>query len=228
MSIGNNHMVTVFDTLKSKALDETQRLSLITRKNTEKTLAANNGVKLVSQCVSIPTFSLTSEQILGLKIYVQDMVESAQDSLIRSLIDAGATSIADEQITFDCIVSHMTMERASSRLKKEAILHWWNDEVLPLFIAYSEPKLGIITGQPVTEVQAKKLEVTCNAWRDLFASVAGRSLIDKDKINHLKNMLSKLEVNDSMAKKVTMRLDAMLQEYEGAKEDALGLDILMQ
>ncbi len=225
MSVGNNHVVTVFDSIKSVALDDTQRLSVITRKNTDKTVAANGGVKLVSECVSVPTFELSDAQILSIRDAVESMVEDAQDSLIRSLVDNGARSIADEQISFDAIVTHMVTESVGKRLRKESILNWWTNEVYPLFRAYSEPKFGIGGEIPATDAQVLRLEQTCNAWRDLFAGVAGKGLIEEQKVKALKSVLAKLEIKDSIAKRVDSKLTAMLAEH-AKMNDALDLNFM--
>jgi len=221
MSVGKNHVVKPFNAA-SAALDDSQRLVKISRKNTVKTVAANGGVELESECVSVPILTLTDAQILSIREQVEGMVEKAQNGVVRELVDNGAVSVNDDQIGFDAICSYMVRESAGERLKKETIVAWWNSEVDGLFRAYIEPKFGIIAGGvPATDVQILKLQQTCNIYCDLFATVSGRGLVKEEHIGKLQNTLEKLELNDYTAKKISAKLGAMKAEHK-AMADALG------
>lgn len=229
MSVGTVHVVNRFDSAKSQALDFTQRLVKIGRKNTEKTVAANGGIELQSDCVSVPQITVSADQRESIKDLILAMIEDGQDSLIRSLVDSGKNEVHDAEINFDCVVNHLIVMAASKRLKKETIVAWFNTEVYVLFKAYSEPRYGIVAGGlPATEAQVKKLEQSCNAWRDLFAGVAGRGLIEEKKITALQSVISKLELTDSVAKKVSARLVAMVAVHASqvGLDDALNLDFM--
>lgn len=228
MSVGKNHIVSVFVSGASVALDESQRLSVITRKNTEKTREANGGKDLVSECVSVPGFTLENEQILALRDFVQEMVEDNQDSLIRSIVDAGARSVNDEQITFDAIVAHMVAKNSGNGLKRDGVKTWWMNDVENLFRESIAPKLGINLDVPISESQALRLQQQCNSYRDVFAEVAGKgALLDDAKIVKLQKVLSSLELKDVTARKLANKLAAMVAENKRLAEELAKLDEAM-
>jgi hypothetical protein len=218
--VSNVHTVTIFDSKTSKAY-EGQRLARITYKTVRK--GENAGTRKDSKCVSIPAVKELSDTVYqAMEPYMLTLYHSAQDSIIRELIDNGATIILDEQINDAAVLEYLAQEAQGSRLTKEVVISWFNESLADTLTVAFADKLGV-SDSPTAE-QTKVLEQNINIYRECFAGLAGgKTSYTPEKAT---KVLRALEIagdieGDDIARKFAARLKEMVAKPQGA--DMLGL-----
>ncbi len=210
--IGNNHSVENFVSGKSVALDATQRLVKVTYKTTKK------GDKKDSKCVSIPAVSSLEQVVIdAMQAHIVGMYQSAQDAIIRALVDSGKTSIADDEISTAQVLEYLNAEATGERLKKEDVIEWFNtpDGLADMLTLAFAEKLGLPDN--ATPEQLKRVEQQVNSYRESFAALAG------GKTNYLPEkatkMIKTLETYGDSNDVLVSRFKARLEKMSAVQDD---------
>ena len=207
-NVSTAHTVTRFDAKLSQALTG-QRLAKVRYKTTAKQAA-----KYPSVCVSVPFVSpeIVTENIKRLMPYVLDMVQNAQDGVIRSLYessDGTLSSVTDSDISIDSCISYLEAESQGTRLTKEFIDAWFDSCVSEYVQALIIEKLGY--GESLTEDQELTVKRHVNGYRGMYSALAGgKTMYQPNQIASLKRVLALVDTDDT-ATKLDARLSKMLE-----------------
>lgn len=215
--ISNVHSVVPFDSKTSKAFDG-QRLIKVIYKTVRK--GENAGTRKDSKCVSIPAdVVLDDDTYSAFEPHILSLYKDTQDSIIRYLVDAGATEIQDAQIDSKAVLLWLEEEAKGNRLTREAVTIWFNASMADLLTVAFGDKLGV--SDTPTESQVKQIDVAVGVYRDKFAGLAGgKTSYDKETSVKLLKVLELVEENEITAK-FQKRLEGMRDAPTGA--DMFGL-----
>lgn len=208
-NISNRHSVVPFVAGKTNPLAE-QRLAKVGYKTTKKQQA-----KFRSVAVSVPMVDMdqiTEDQNSRLRPFLQTLIETAQDGIIRSLYessDGTLQSVADDEINIDACISFLQAEAAGERLKKEHIESWFDSELSDsLFILVAE-KLGFKDTEP-NEDQTKTIQKHVKIYRDVLSMLAGgKTWLQPPQIRGCKTALSLVDCDSGIPQKLMNRLEQM-------------------
>lgn len=170
---------------KSKPFDGQRLVKVTYREKSEKT----------SVCVSIPTIPETEiiDNSANFVDHIKDWLESMQDKMVRSLYESGRVQISDEEIELKAIIEWMDQESNGSRLTKEIIGKWFDDNLKEILIVAFAEKMMITDN--ANEEQMKRLEQVVNVYREKIASLAGGKTVFSAEIAN--KLLIALELGDS-------------------------------
>lgn len=208
--IGTRHSLALFTAGESKPASG-QRLAKIGYKQTE-AMTKRGETAPPSVCASVPQVDVADirANIDRLLPYIGNMIETAQDGIIRSLYEsAGHTliSVDDADISVSACVSYLAAEAAGDRLKKETIEQWFDSEVAENLTAFLAEKLGF------TELTADNMAVISKhvaIYRTLIGSLAGgKTILETKQINGCKKAISLSATADRIAQRLNDRLVAM-------------------
>ena len=200
-NISSIHSVQGYTSGKTKPLDG-QRLAKVTYKVDKTT-----GIKPESKSVSIPVtgWSEIEPFLNALKPSIIELVHGAQDKIVRSKVESGATSVCDDDLAMSAVITYLTTE--SGRMTGEVIRSWFTETLRdPLMLAFAS-KLGIPEDAAPSSEQASKLEKIIKGYEDSFAKMASgaASFNELQKVNLLK-ALELADSDDSMVTRFTERL----------------------
>lgn len=206
----SSHLVTPFDSAKSQPLTG-QRLAKCRYKTTVKTPALHPSV-----CVSVPY--LTPEQITPelarLMPHIRNMLENAQDGVIRSLYesaDGTLTQVQDSELSVDSCIKYLEAESSGSRLTKEFIDSWFKGEPHDMVYALIVEKLHYAPkGEELTPEQDATVSKHVKGYGDMYSALAGGKTMYQP--NQIQSLLKVLELIDTseVTEKLTARLNSML------------------
>ena len=208
--IGTRHSLSLFTAGESKPASG-QRLAKIGYKQTAAMTKAGETAP-PSVCASVPQVDPADirANIDRLLPYIGNMIEAAQDGIIRSLYEsAGHTliSVDDADISVSACVSYLAAEAAGDRLKKETIEQWFDSEVAENLTVFLAEKLGF------SELTADNMAVIGRhvaIYRTLIGSLGGgKTILETKQINGCKKAISLSATADRIAQRLTDRLVAM-------------------
>lgn len=204
----NTHAVINYTSGKTKPL-EGQRLAKITYKVDKAT-----GVKPASKAVSIPviSFAMIEPHLASLKDEIVALVHKAQDGLIRSKVEAGASEVQEQDCNMQATIAYMLEE--SGRLTGDTIREWFNEALRDNLMMVVADKLGI--GDTPTKEQSDKLAKYIKGYEDTFAKLASgaASFTDMQKQNMLKALELVDDEEDSLKARFTVRLQKAKEKDE--------------
>lgn len=217
MSISNRHTVNAFIAGKSQPMSD-QRLAKVGYKSTVKTPAKHPSI-----CVSVPLImELDTDQIDRLSPYIVQMLENAQDGIIRSLYesrDGTLSEVSDDDICIDACISYLEAESIGGRLTKEFLEQWFDAQMKDNLTVVVADKLGF---SELTEDVLVTVGKHVAGYRGLIASLSGgKTLLQEPQIRGLLRALEVSSVDDETATKLNTRLNAMLNRPK--IEELLGL-----
>lgn len=208
--IGTRHSLSLFTAGESKPATG-QRLAKIGYKQTAAMTKAGETAP-PSVCASVPQIDPVdiTANIDRLLPYIGNMLESAQDGIIRSLYESSGhalISVDDADISVSACVSYLAAEAAGDRLKKETVEQWFDSEVAENLTVFLAEKLGF------TELTADNMKVIdkhVDIYRGLIVSLAGgKTILETKKINGCKKAISLSATADRIAQRLNDRLIAM-------------------
>lgn len=216
--ISNVHSVVLFDAKKSQPF-EGQRLCKVIAKYTAK-MAAAKVTKKQSKCVSIPVSKVTQAFLLNGLEYINAMYQTAQDGIVRELVENGATEVRDDQITEECILQFLADEAAGNRITKDAANAWFDGTMADMLTVAFADKLGV--SDTPSEEQTKQIAAAIAVYKDKFSGLAGgKTKYDKETATKLIKAIETVGADDELAVKFGARLIAMRDAPTGA--DMFGL-----
>lgn len=206
MSITNRHKLNPFVAGKSAALAD-QRLAKVGYKSTVKTAA-----KYQSVCVSVPVIAeFTEEQIQALGPHIIQMLENAQDGIIRSLYesrDGTLSEVSDDDISIDSCISFLEAESTGGRLTREYLESWFDQMMRENLTVVIATKLGF---EELNDDQMRTISQHLSGYRGLIASLAGgKTLLQEHQIRGIQKALEVSSVDDETGKRLNTRLALML------------------
>lgn len=226
-NVSQAHTIVPFVAGETKALTG-QRLARVICKQTAK--MAKDGIKaLPSVAASVPQISSDSvaARVPDLMPYIVQMVESAQDGIIRSLYESseGAlTQVLDSEISLDAVIAFLGAESEGDRLTKKAIELWFDSAAKDACAAIVAEKFGFAGDSAEwSENQQTRVNMGLKAYKDLFSGLSGGRTHYDDKI--IRGLILALELmdSDSIGSRLRARLAKMERENQMAREvsDAL-------
>lgn len=205
-TISNRHNVVPFVAGTSAPLTG-QRLAKVGYK---KTTAMPNPP--ASVCASVPPLNTQDVEyrIDRLMPYIKGMLESAQDGILRSLYessDYGLSSVSDDDLSVDACISFLAAEAAGDRLKKDAILQWFDSEVAENLTILVAEKLGFTEMNTETE---KTVAKHVGIYRDLIGMLAGgKTILEPKQIRGCRTAIGLAATSDRISARLNDRLTAM-------------------
>lgn len=208
--IGTRHPLALFIAGESKPANG-QRLAKVGYKQTE-AMTKKGEVAPPSVCVSVPQINPDDVRanIDRLLPYIGNMLEAAQDGIVRSLYEsAGHTliSVDDADISVSACISYLAAEAAGDRLKKETIEQWFDSEVSENLTVFLAEKLGF---SELTADNMKVVDKHVSIYRQLIGSLAGgKTILETKQINGCRKAISLSATADRIAQRLLDRLIAM-------------------
>lgn len=212
-TFSNVHDFHSFNSKSSKA-NSGQRLAKVIYKS-----GKNVKEKKQSICVSVPVVAISDAQCIALKAQVLELVESAQDGIIRDASEAGKTNVSDAEISFECCKVWLETASESARITKEQMSEWFDENVQnPLILAFAN-KLGI-SDTPSAKEQ-EKLDAILASYKSKFSAMAGgRTQFIPEVAKSLEKAVNLVSEPDEIAIRLITRL-AKMQIVEINDLDAL-------
>lgn len=207
------HNVFEYISGKSEALTG-QRLAKVTYRK-----KGDNPKGYKNICTSVPM--VTNDEIMGnissLMPYIRNLVETTQDAIIRSLndsADGNLTTVTDNDISIAQVINYLGAESVGSRLTKEYLVTWFNDNIQDALVYTFGVKLGFISANDdnptMSDNQLATLAKHINGYRDMVSSLAGgKTILQDNQIKSIRKAIEIAGVNDDTSVKLTNRLDAM-------------------
>lgn len=213
-----NHSVVAYDPKSTKAFTG-QRLSKVTYKTVTDKDSPLCGIKRDSKCVSLPIFKADEviSQAQALAPYVIEYLQGVQDKIVRERIDAGASSIAMEEISIAGCIEYLDSNNESGRLTKESVAAWFNEAIADALTVTLAERLGI--SEVPTDAESNKIIAVVEAFKGKIASLAGGKTAYEPKV--CKSLLNALELapsGDVLATRFTARLNKMISEHKSDDE----------
>lgn len=202
-TISNRHSVLPFVSGKSEPLSG-QRLAKIGYKP-----RGTNAAKFASVCVSVPFFPepLTESQLQCLMPSIREMIQNAQDGIIRSLYESsGGTlkSVGDEDISIESVIGYLEAESTGGRLTKEYLNSWFDSNVKDNLTVVICEKLGM------EDIEDPRVEKSVAIYKELISSLSGgATILQPTQIKGVRRALDVSSVDDDTSKKLIARLDKM-------------------
>ena len=209
-NVSNRHAMVPFTAGESKPFTG-QRLAKVGYKQTA--AMTKDGITApASVCVSVPQIDPADiesnwERLLP---YVADMLESAQDGVIRSLYESGQYAmrdISDDDISIAACISFLSAEKHGSRLTKEAVQSWFDSEIAENLTVTIAEKLGF---DDITPDNLPTINKHVSVYRQVIGMLAGgKTTLEAKQIKGCRNAIALCSADDGMAAKLIARLDAM-------------------
>lgn len=214
MSISNRHSIVPFISGISEALSG-QRLAKVGYKSTKE-----NKAKYPSICVSVPRIGndAITENIAGLMPYIKELIEQAQDGIIRGLYESSdgcLVNVSDEDLSIAQCIGYMGAVSQGNRLTKELIEQWFVDQMELGLTGLLAVKLGFISGidaiEELTEGQYTKVELAVSGYRGMLSGLSGgKTHYEAVKCKALILAIKKTGADDSeIGRKLVGRLEVM-------------------
>lgn len=171
-------------------------------------------VQKAAQMVTVPSIKFSDDLAIVLTkaeaTVFLGLIEDAEDSIIRTLIEAGASKVNWSALGWTKAVEFLTAERVSQRLTKEQIDAWF-------LIAGKEfcdkRAAQICDAKGITDVAeiAKQKAGTLTAYKDNIVKLAAPvPNLGQQTATALSNMLLTANLDDDMAKVLKAKLHAIL------------------
>lgn len=205
-NVSNRHTVQLFESGKSESLTG-QRLAKVGYKSTK-----TNPAKFPSICVSVPFVNNADimENIDRLMPYIKDMVQNAQDGIVRSLYessDGALSSVSDEDISVNSVINFLEAEQSGGRLTKEFLESWFDSQVKNNLTVIIADKLGF---DLETDEQVITTEKHVKVYRDLISSLSGgKTILTTVQMNGIERALEVSSVDDEVKNKLVNRIKKM-------------------
>lgn len=210
-NVSNAHDVVAFDAKASKALSG-QRLSKILFK------AGKNVVeKKGSKCVSVPVFAISSDQFASEKLlpHINALIQSAQDGIIRDLVEAGSVTVNDSEISFAACLEFLDAQERGERMSKEIVASWFDSSLADAISVAIADKMGF--SDTPSEKQVAALNASVAAYKEKFSALAGgRTSFSPEVAAKLCKTLELGEVDE-----ISSKLKVRLVKMQEVRVDAL-------
>jgi hypothetical protein len=214
MSISNRHSIVPFISGISEALSG-QRLAKVGYKSTKEGKA-----KFPSICVSVPRIGDPEIEgnISALLPYIKELIEQAQDGIIRGLYESSEgclVNVSDEELSISACIGYLGAVSQGSRLTKELIEQWFVDNMELGLIGLLAVKLGFISGidaiEELTEAQYAKVELSVGGYKGMLTGLSGgKTHYEPVKCKALILAVRKTGADDSeIGKRLIGRLEVM-------------------
>lgn len=204
-NVSNIHDLRAFKA-GDKALSE-QRLAKVGYKSSKK-----NPAKYPSVAVSVPKIDPVAVEmnVQALMPYIVNMLENAQDGVIRSLYESSdgmRTHVSDEEISIPACIGFMEAEMTGARLTGKMIEEWFDKELAENLSVVIGEKLGFTDPSPA---QLKEIEKHTKTYRSVMAMLAGgKTFLAEKQIQGCRSALALIAEDDEMSARLNARLDSM-------------------
>lgn len=183
------------------------RHAIIRYRNT----AAKGTVERAAQMVTVPQLVLGADYQLpaNAAVVFRGVLEDEEDSIIRSLLDQGASTVSWDSVGVAAALASITAVRTSNRLSKEQIEAWGTKALADVCLARANE---IIADKKLAEPEALKQRAgTLNAYVALAAKMAAPvPNIGMDGARALKAMMERGSLADDVAKVILAKIEAIL------------------
>lgn len=206
-NVFNRHDVVPFVAGETKPLVG-QRLAKIGYKG-----RGNNAAKFKSVAVSVPFLERDDieNNLRALLPYIGNMLESAQDGIIRSRYEANNGEldvVSDADISVGACIAYLAAESEGDRLTKATLESWFDTEVAETVFVMIAEKLGFTATDP-TPAQCVRINQSVTAYKAIISSLAGgKTMLQQPQITSLNKVLEAVNADD-ISRKLSARLTAM-------------------
>lgn len=201
-NVSNRYNVNPFVAGKSDALTG-QRLAKVGYKTTKKAKA-----KFPNICVSVPFISDddVNSNMDKMIPYVRNMLENAQDGVIRSLYestDGNLSSVSNDEISVNACIAFLDAEQSGGRLTKEFLETWFMENISDnLSVALCE--------RTNLNLEDVKISQAVNGFKGLISGLSGgKTFYAPEQIVQVRKALELSSEDDDVCKKLMNRLNVM-------------------
>ena len=217
--IADRHTVVPFVAGKTAAFQD-QRLAKVGYKDRTDKNGKTTKAKLPSIAVSVPKITSIEGHLTALLPHIVSMLETTQDSIIRSLYESSEgtlSNVADSDISIGACVAFLEAEAEGDRLSKERIGKWFDSDVRENLAIYVADKLG------TENLDDARITAKCAAFRGLFALLASKNLfLQPPQIAGLRTALTfAADSDDGFAEKIGKKIDKVESESNVPADAAL-------
>jgi hypothetical protein len=204
-NVSNIHDLRAFKA-GDKALSD-QRLAKVGYKSSKK-----NPAKYPSVAASVPKIDPVAVEmnVQALMPYIVNMLENAQDGVIRSLYessDGARTHVSDEEISIPACIGFMEAEMTGARLTGKMIEEWFDRELSENLSVVIGEKLGFNDPSPA---QLQEIGKHTKTYRSVMAMLAGgKTFLAEKQIAGCRSALALIAEDDEMSARLNARLDSM-------------------
>lgn len=221
--VSNRHAVVPFIAGTSEPMTG-QRLARVICKQTA-LMTKQGKTALPSVCASIPMLPApTPDQITALLPHIGDLLESAQDGILRARYEASQgtlDTITDDDLSVEQCIAFLNAKAAGNRITGDSVRAWFNAamaETLTVFIA-EKLKFNELNAEVL-----KTCEPHVNSYRELFVVLgAGKTVLPEHQLKQLQFAIGLISADDPMAQRLLERITAMRQPKEKKHEQLLSL-----
>lgn len=205
-NVSNRHAMVPFTAGESKPFTG-QRLAKVGYKKTK-----DQPSPPASICVSVPHIDPAQvehnwERLLP---YIADMLENAQDGVIRSLYESGhhvMRDISDDDISVGACISYLAAEKHGSRITKEAIALWFDSEIADNLAVTIAEKLGF---DDLTPDNMPVVQKHVGTYKQVISMLAGgKTVLEPKQIKGCRNAIALAGADAGIGSKLLARLDEM-------------------
>jgi SpoU rRNA methylase family enzyme len=211
-NVSNRHAVTPYTAGESKPFSG-QRLAVARYKQTD-AMTKRGEVAPAAVCASVPFLPVADikENIDALLPHICNMLESAQDGILRSLYEGSSYSITDlndADISVQACIGFMeAASTGSGKLSGEAIKAWFTQHVEENLTVFIADKLGFADLTPENLVVVQK---HVGIYKDIAAMLSGtKTILETKQRKSVRVAIGLADIaGEAMAKRLIARLDAM-------------------
>ena len=201
-NISNRHNVNAFVAGKSQPLTG-QRLAKVGYKSTKK-----NPAKFTSICVSVPMVDPAELVLDRWTSHIKTLMENAQDGIIRSLYESSngnLSSVSDDELNEAACLAFLDAESNGGRMTKEFLANWFDSNLAENLTVAIMEKLNTENLEDVRIVKAIK------AYKDMITALSGgATFYQPEQVKSLQKAIELASEDDDVSKKLTKRLDSMI------------------
>ena len=142
--------------------------------------------------------------------HIRDMLEKAQDGIIRSLYgstNGAASVVTDDDISVDACTAYLETKAAGTRLSAESVNAWFASTAKDYVIAFIADKLRFTE---LTPDNLKVCEQHANGYCGLLQVLAGgKTILPANQLKTLRIVLYTLGEDNAMASRLLEKITAM-------------------
>ena len=206
-NVSQYHNVNLFVAGKSQPLTG-QRLSKVGYKSSK-----SNTARFASVCVSVPKISfdaLSESQIESLKPQLIEILNSAQDGIIRSLYESSEgqlKTISDSEISINSCIAYLQSESSGGRLTKDLLDSWFDSNIRDNLMVVIADKLKF---DDITEENSPVILKHVGVYKELIQSLSSpRTILQPIQLSSIKKVLELNPNDDEISKKLIARIQMM-------------------
>lgn len=170
--------------------------------------------KRASVSCIVPSIIIAAFEPACLLDAVQDAIDEAQDSLVRSLVESGSTLIPHDAVNAVAVAAYCAAVATSKRLNKPAILQWFDSSLQDKVIAKITAVL-VTDPSKQTDADVTKIIAATEVYRSQFAELAApKPTITLSNAEKLLAWAQQSEQKDSVYDSIVSKLNVITKRTD--------------